>query len=330
MGEERPALDMCRRVVASPAHMQSHHSAIQRIAAALASLMLLTACGESATPAPTSTVAVAPNVAPAVAATATLLPAPAATQTPLVSPLASPLESPLPTPAVAAQYGYEVIATYPHDREAFTQGLVYDDGVLFESTGLNGRSSLRRVNLQTGEVLQRRDIDPQYFAEGLALFKDRLIQLTWQSNKGFVYDKTSFEPLREWNYPTEGWGLTHDGKQLIMSDGTSTLRFLNPETFAVEREITVTDQGQPVVRLNELEYVNGEVFANVWQTDLVARVDPQTGRVLGWIDLGGLLTPVERMGTDVLNGIAYDPAGDRLFVTGKLWPKLFEIKLVPR
>lgn len=254
---------------------------------------------------------------------------PAATAV-IASPLDSPLQSLLPTPAVAAQYGYEVIATYPHDREAFTQGLVVDEGVLFESTGLNGRSSLRRVRLQTGEVLQRRDLDPQYFAEGLALFKDKLIQLTWQSNKGFVYDKTTFAPLREWSYPTEGWGLTHNGKQLIMSDGTATLRFLNPETFAVEREITVTDVGQPVARLNELEYVNGEVFANVWQTDLVARVDPQTGRVNGWIDLSGLLLPAERQNADVLNGIAYDAASDRLFVTGKLWPKLFEIKLVPK
>lgn len=269
-----------------------------------------------------------PTSAPTVVPVSTATPA-AEVTSPLPTPLPA-IQSPIATPAAAGAYGYEVVATYPHDPEAFTQGLVYDDGVLYESTGLNGRSSLRRVNLQTGEVLQRRDIDPQYFAEGLALFNNQLIQLTWQSNKGFVYDKTSFEPLREWNYPTEGWGLTHDGAQLIMSDGSAILRFLDPATFAVTREITVTDQGQPVMRLNELEYVNGEVFANVWQTDLIARIDPQSGRVLGWIDLGGLLTPAERQGTDVLNGIAYDPAGDRLFVTGKLWPKLFEIKLVPK
>jgi glutamine cyclotransferase len=297
------------------------HFSLRRLSAILlVCTIVLAACGESPTPTPS------PAATPTLTATATLPPAPTAT----VAPLVSPLQSPIPTPAVAGSYGYEVVATYPHDREAFTQGLVYDDGVLYESTGLNGRSSLRKVNLQTGEVLQRRDLDPQYFAEGLALFNGQLIQLTWQSNKGFVYDKTTFEPLREWSYPTEGWGLTHDGKQLIMSDGSATLRFLNPETFAVEREVTVTDGEQPVVRLNELEYVNGEVFANVWQTDLVARVDPQTGRVLGWIDLSGLLSPAERQGADVLNGIAYDPAGDRLFVTGKLWPKLFEIKLVPR
>jgi glutamine cyclotransferase len=304
-------------------------------ALALFSLIALNACGESPTPS-SLLQAATPSPAVSVAVEDSQTPAPTArpvaqkTQPPTVAPLASPLQSPLPTPAVVGQYGYQIVAAYPHDPEAFTQGLVYDDGVLYESTGLNGRSSLRRVNLQTGEVLQRRDIDPQYFAEGLALFKDQLIQLTWQSNTGFVYDKTTFEPARDWSYPTEGWGLTHDGKQLIMSDGSATLRFLNPETFAVEREVTVTDQGQPVVRLNELEYVNGEVFANVWQTDRVARVDPQTGSVLGWIDLSGLLSPAERQGTDVLNGIAYDPAGDRLFVTGKLWPKLFEIKLVPK
>lgn len=303
--------------------MKSRHALITL---ALAGVLLLSACGDSptATPAPLPTFA---PPTPRMAATTVPTIAPTAV---IESPLASPLQSPIPTPAVTAQNGYEIVATYPHDPEAFTQGLVYDEGVLYESTGLNGRSSLRRVNLQTGEVMQRRDIDPQYFAEGLTLLNNNLVQLTWQSNKGFVYDKATFEPLREWTYPTEGWGLTHDGQQLIMSDGTATLRFLNAETFAVDREITVTDAGQPVVRLNELEYVNGEVFANVWQTDLIARIDPQTGRVLGWIDLSGLLTPAERQGTDVLNGIAYDAAGDRLFVTGKLWPKLFEIKLAPK
>lgn len=308
----------------------AHLSSRRFIALCIAGALLLSACGDSPTPslqlqmgAPSPGTQTTPDTSQAPAPTAR----PVAQQSPLPTPA---LQSPIPTPVIAAQYGYEIIATYPHDRDAFTQGLVYDNGVLFESTGLNGRSSLRKVNLQTGEVLQRRDIDPLYFAEGLTLFNDQLIQLTWQSNKGFVYDKSTFAPLREWSYPTEGWGLTHDGEQLIMSDGTSTLRFLNPETLAVEREINVTDQGQPVVRLNELEYVNGEIFANVWQTDLIARVDPQTGRVNGWIDLSGLLSPAERIGTDVLNGIAYDPAGDRLFVTGKLWPKLFEIKLVPK
>lgn len=295
-----------------------HHS----LALAIAGIIALSAC--SASPAATPVPTFAPPTPRATATVPTTTPAAV-----LQSPLASPLQSPIPTPAAVTQYGFEVVAAYPHDREAFTQGLVFDDGALYESTGLNGRSSLRKVNLQTGEVLQRRDIDSQYFAEGLTLFNNQLIQLTWQSNKGFVYDMATFAPLREWRYPTEGWGLTHDGRQLIMSDGTATLRFLNPETFAVEREITVTDQGQPVVRLNELEYVRGEVFANVWQTDLIARIDPQTGHVNGWIDLSGLLSPAEQQGADVLNGIAYDAAGDRLFVTGKLWPKLFEIKLAP-
>jgi glutaminyl-peptide cyclotransferase len=222
-----------------------------------------------------------------------------------------------------------VINIYPHDPSAFTQGLIYTNGVLYESTGLNGRSSLRRVALETGEVLQRRDIPQEYFAEGLTLFDDRLIQLTWQNRVGFVYDQDTFQPTGTFSYTSEGWGITHDSSQLIMSDGSATLRFLDPQTFEVQRAVTVTSDGQPVVRLNELEYVNGEVWANVWQTDLVARVDPQTGRVLSWIDLSGLLTPEERASTDVLNGIAYDAASERLFVTGKLWPKLFEIRLVP-
>ncbi|MFC1463308.1 MAG: glutaminyl-peptide cyclotransferase [Candidatus Brachytrichaceae bacterium NZ_4S206] len=244
-------------------------------------------------------------------------------------PLVSPLPNPEP-PSAVITYTYAVINAYPHDPGAFTQGLVYADGVMYESTGLYGRSSLRRVALETGEVLQQRDLPPEYFGEGLALFDGRLIQLTWQNNIGFVYDAASFELQQTWAYATEGWGLTHDGAHLIMSDGSATLRFLDPVTFAVQREVRVIDGGQPVVRLNELEYVNGEVFANVWQTDWVARIDPQTGRVLGWIDLSGLLAPEERQGTDVLNGIAYDAQNDRLFVTGKLWPKLFEITLVPR
>lgn len=202
--------------------------------------------------------------------------------------------------------------------------------MLYESTGLYGRSSLRRVALETGEVLQQRDLPAEYFGEGLALFDGRLIQLTWQNNTGFVYDAASFALQQTWTYPTEGWGLTHDGAHLIMSDGSATLRFLDPRTFQAQREVLVTDGGRPVGLLNELEYVNGEVFANVWQTDWIARIDPQTGRVLGWIDLSGLLAPEERQAADVLNGIAYDAQNGRLFVTGKLWPKLFEITLAPR
>lgn len=230
------------------------------------------------------------------------------------------------------QYGYRIVNAYPHDPNAFTQGLIYREagGVLYEGTGLWGRSSIRKVALETGEVLQTREIDGQFFGEGITLWKDRLIELTWQSNKGFVYDRETFEFQRDFSYPTEGWGITHDGIKLIMSDGTENLYFLDPTTFEEIGRVQVKDGDQPVVRLNELEYINGEVFANVWQTNRVARISPETGRVLGWIDLAGLLGPEDRNGqTDVLNGIAYDPEGQRLFVTGKLWPKLFEIELIP-
>ncbi|MCL6511898.1 MAG: glutaminyl-peptide cyclotransferase [Anaerolineae bacterium] len=281
---------------------------------------VLTACSAAPT-------APWPAATPASVPTATAAAGLAPTGRPAILP--TPTATLQPAPA-AITYTYAVVNVYPHDPGAFTQGLVYADGVLYESTGLNGRSSLRRVALETGEVLQRRDLAPEYFGEGLALFNDRLIQLTWQNNIGFVYDANSFEPLQTWAYPTEGWGLTHDGTHLIMSDGSATLRFLDPYTFAVQREVMVTDGGRPVARLNELEYINGEVFANVWMTDWIARIDPHTGRVLGWVDLSGLLAPEERAGTDVLNGIAYDPQGGRLFVTGKLWPKLFEITLVPQ
>ena len=222
---------------------------------------------------------------------------------------------------------YRVIHAYPHDPGAFTQGLIYVDGYLYESTGLNGRSSLRMTDLTTGKVLQKQPVASQYFAEGMTNFAGKLYQLTWQNGKAFVYDRFSFKLLREHTYTGEGWGLTNDGKRLILSDGTAQLRFIDPQTFAVTSKITVTDQGRPVERLNELEYVRGEILANVWQTELIARISPTTGKVLGWIDLSGLLTQAEMQGVDVLNGIAYDAKQDRLFVTGKLWPKIFEIKL---
>lgn len=225
--------------------------------------------------------------------------------------------------------GYRVVRTYPHDRGAFTQGLVYLDGVLYESTGLNGRSSLRSVDLATGRVLQNRAVSAEYFAEGLAFLDNKLFQLTWQNGVAFVYDRMSFRPLTTLRYPGEGWGLTTDGRHLILSDGSATLRYLDPGTFREVKRITVTDRGKPVTQLNELEWVKGEIYANVWQTDRLVRISPATGRVVGWVDLTGLLTDAERYaGVDVLNGIAYDAKGDRLFVTGKLWPKLFEIKLV--
>ena len=233
-------------------------------------------------------------------------------------------------PAAAAPVGgYRVVRAYPHDPDAFTQGLVIADGRLFEGTGLNGRSSVREVELETGRVLRRRPLAPEHFGEGLTELGGRLFQLTWTGGVGFVYDRATFEPVRRFSYAGEGWGLTHDGRRLIMSDGTAQLRFLDPGTLAETGRITVTDEGRPVPRLNELEWVEGEVFANVWTTDRIARIDPATGRVTGWIDLSGLLSPADRAGrpVDVLNGIAYDRARKRLFVTGKLWPKLYEITL---
>ncbi len=229
-----------------------------------------------------------------------------------------------PTPV----YSYRVLATFPHDSAAFTQGLVYWQGDFYEGTGLRGRSSLRRVDLETGRVLQYLALPDPYFGEGVALFQDRLYQLTWQSHVGFIYDRATFKLMGRFSYPTEGWGLTHNGRELIMSDGTPTLYFLDPETMKPVRTVTVWDERGPVWRLNELEYINGEVFANVWQTDFIARINPQTGRVTAWIDLSGLLPSEDRAGANVLNGIAWDEAGGRLFVTGKLWPKLFQIELV--
>jgi glutamine cyclotransferase len=227
----------------------------------------------------------------------------------------------------APVYGYEVVNVYPHDREAFTQGLLYRDGVLFESTGLNGRSSLRKVRLETGEVLQQTRVDARYFAEGLTDWGSRLVQLTWNTNVGFVYDLASFKPLRTFSYSGEGWGLARDQKRLIMSDGSPTLRFLDPETFQVTGRIDVRDGGLPVEDLNELEMVEGEIYSNVWTTDRIAIIAPATGEVTGWINLAGLMPRGATTGDAVLNGIAYDSARKRLFVTGKLWPRLFEIRV---
>lgn len=227
-------------------------------------------------------------------------------------------------------YGFEVVNAYPHDPNAFTQGLVYRDSVLFEGTGQNGLSVLRRVALETGEVLQQIDLSGEFFGEGVALFGDEIVQLTWLTNVGFVYDLTSFEQKRSFSYPTEGWGITTDGHRYIMSDGTATLYFRDHQTLDEIGRIEVRDEEGPIWRLNELEYINGEVFANIWLTDKIVRIEPVTGRVLGWVDLTGLLSPADRTGAeDVLNGIAYDGTNDRLFVTGKLWPKLFEIRLTP-
>jgi glutaminyl-peptide cyclotransferase len=224
---------------------------------------------------------------------------------------------------------YQVLHNYPHDRRAFTQGLIYADGHLYESTGLEGHSSLRMEDLETGRILQFQDV-PKYFAEGLTNWGSTLIQLTWQSHIALVYDRFSFHLLRTLPYTGEGWGLTQDGKSLILSDGTATLSFLDPTTFRVQRRITVMDHGNPVTELNELEYIHGQIYANIWHSDRIVRISPATGKVLGFIDLSGLLPVSDRTDPEaVLNGIAYDAGHDRLFVTGKLWPKLFEIKVIP-
>jgi glutamine cyclotransferase len=225
---------------------------------------------------------------------------------------------------------YRIVHTYPHDQHAFTQGLVYIDAHLYESTGIKGQSTLREEDLETGRIQHMRSVSDQYFAEGLTDWKNTLIQLTWQTHIAFVYDRATLRLLRTFHYDGEGWGLTHDAKSLILSDGTATLKFFDPDTFKEIRRVTVTDHGKPIAELNELEYIHGEIYSNVWHTDRIARISPTTGRVLGWINLKGLV-PRDQLSNDeaVLNGIAYDSAHNRLFVTGKLWPKIFEITLVP-
>jgi glutaminyl-peptide cyclotransferase len=228
-------------------------------------------------------------------------------------------------------YSYRVVHIYPHDPNAFTQGLIYLNGLLYESTGLWGRSSVRAVALETGKIIHQQNVPSQFFAEGLTDWAGNLVQLTWQTHVGFVYNLFTFQQQRTFQYDGEGWGLTHDGAHLIMSDGTPFLRILDPKSFRELKRIKVTDGGSPVENLNELEYVKGEVYANIWQTDRIARISPASGEVTGWIDLTGLLPDADRKAdTDVLNGVAYDPRSNRLFVTGKLWPKMFEIQLVPR
>lgn len=225
-------------------------------------------------------------------------------------------------------YGYEVVNTYPHDPKAFTQGLVYSGGFLYEGTGLNGSSTIRKVALETGEVLQRADLARAYFGEGIAVEGKRLVQLTWKSQVGFIYNLDSFEKAGDFSYLGEGWGLTHDGARFIMSDGSTKLRFLGGNNFQQTGQVYVRYGDSPVKNINELEFVEGTVYANVWREDRIAMIDPASGYVTGWLDLSGLLTDEESKQADVLNGIAWDAAGKRLFVTGKLWPKLFEIRLV--
>jgi glutamine cyclotransferase len=270
---------------------------------------------------------------PAPTETPTCTPTPTSTSTPTSTPTRTPTPAATRTPTSTPtpyQYSYLVVNEYPHDPRAFTQGLVFEDGYLYEGTGLYGSSSLRRVALETGEVQQMLELPSQYFGEGIAIYDgNKIAQLTWRSEVGFVYDKTDFDLLDQFTYASEGWGLTYDGSRLIMSDGTSTLHYLDPETLEEISTAEVVDADGPVERLNELEYINGYIYANVWTTDRIAIIDPTTGHVTAWIDLEGLLSPEEAEEADVLNGIAYDAGADRLFVTGKLWPSLFEIELVP-
>lgn len=226
-------------------------------------------------------------------------------------------------------YDYEIVHTYPHDPTAFTEGLFYLNGYLYESTGLERQSTIRKVRIETGAVLQKLDIPAQFFGEGIVNWDGHLVSLTWQSHVGFVFDLSSFKLQRQFQYEGEGWALTQDGKQLIMSDGTSSLRFLNPQTLMETNRVRVTFEGRPVNNVNELEWVKGEIYANLWQTNWILRIDPKNGNVVGLVDLTGLLSPGDRVGgpDGVLNGIAYDRRRDRLFVTGKNWPKLFEIRL---
>lgn len=234
-------------------------------------------------------------------------------------------------PARTPVYVAEVVQEWPHDRGAFTEGLLWHEGRLFESTGNVGESNIREVELQTGRVIRKRDLPAPYFGEGIVIFGDNMYEITWKHEVAFVYDWKTFAPKGQLKYTGEGWGLTTDGKSLIMSDGTPTIRFRDPTTFAEKSSITVKDHGQPVTNLNELEWIKGEIWANVWESDQIARINPATGEVTGWLDLKGILPAMDRTGSeDVLNGIAYDAAQDRLFVTGKYWPKMYEIKLKQR
>jgi glutaminyl-peptide cyclotransferase len=233
--------------------------------------------------------------------------------------------------AQTPQYGYQVVHVYPHDRDAFTQGLEFRAGFLYEGTGLNGHSTLRKVTLETGRAVQQIDLAPEYFGEGITVINQQIIELTWRAQTGFVYEQNSLRRLRSFNYPGEGWGLANDGTQIYMSDGSPQIRVWDPVTLQEKRRSTVRDGREPVTYLNELEWVRGEIYANVWQSDRIVRISPADGRVLGWVDMSGLLNAADRaQKVDVLNGIAYDVLGDRLFVTGKLWPKLFEIKIVAK
>ncbi|MEZ4515796.1 MAG: glutaminyl-peptide cyclotransferase [Chloroflexota bacterium] len=248
--------------------------------------------------------------------------------TPTPEPTATP--EPSPTPSGPITYTFRVLTSYPHDANAWTQGLVIDNGTLFEGTGDWGHSSLREVALETGAVLRSLPLSDEYYGEGITVLGDRIYQLTWQNNVGFVYDRNTFDLLQTFEYPTEGWGITDDGQRLIVSDGTSNIYFWDPDTLTEIGRLQVHDNNGPVIRLNELEYINGEIWANIWLEDKIARISPETGDVLGWIDMSNLLDRSNlEQPADVLNGIAYDEATGRLYVTGKYWPALFEIEVIP-
>jgi glutamine cyclotransferase len=233
--------------------------------------------------------------------------------------------------ASPTQYTFKVVRQFPHDPSAFTQGFAYQDGYFYEGTGLNGKSSLRQVEVKTGAVVKQVDLPTEYFGEGIAILKNQVVQLTWQSHAGFVYRLKDFHQLKQFSYPGEGWGLTSDGRQFFLSDGTSEIRILDPVTFAEKRRIKVRDGATAITELNELEFVDGQIWANIWMTDRIVRISPATGKIFGWIDLKGLLSPIYRLAPEaVLNGIAYDSQNKRLFVTGKLWPAVFEIKVLAK
>ena len=233
--------------------------------------------------------------------------------------------------AAAPTFGYKIVATYPHSTDSYTEGLLYLDGLFYEGTGIAGHSALLAIQPETGKAVQKRELAPEYFGEGIIDWGPNLYQWTWKSNLCFVYDRFSLRPLKQFTYTGEGWGMTRTAREIITSDGTATLRFRDPETFKETHHILVTDGNRTIDELNELEFIKGEIYANVWHQDLIARINPGDGHVISWIDMAGLLPDDQKINQEsVLNGIAYDAKRDRIFVTGKQWPTIFEIRVVPR